>query len=296
MAQYNVYQEDTFPSPFAQAWQNYKNNHIAWVALWCVGLYIFIAIFGPLFSPYPPDLQHPEHVLLPPSWSDEGHVQFLLGTDDLGRDFLSRLLHGTRLTFGSSIIIAFCAMIVGSTLGALAGMSSGLKSSLVNHVLDAILSIPSLLLAIIIIAILGPGFANAIWAVFLALIPQFIHTTRTAIRREKQKEYVTAAKLDGANNWQLLTHAIFPNLVDTMLLYFTFAVSTAMLDIAALGFLGLGAEHSSPEWGNLFRSAVEVLYKGSWLIILPGINMFICLTSINIMGNSIRQALKFRSS
>ncbi len=187
-------------------------------------------------------------------------------------------------------------MIVGSTLGALAGMSSGLKSSLVNHVLDAILSIPSLLLAIIIIAILGPGFANAIWAVFLALIPQFIHTTRTAIRQEKQKEYVTAAKLDGANNWQLLTHAIFPNLVDTMLLYFTFAVSTAMLDIAALGFLGLGAEHSSPEWGNLFRSAVEDLYKGSWLIILPGINMFICLTSINIMGNSIRQALKFRSS
>lgn len=294
MPQNSVYEEDNFPSPFSQAWRNYRRDHIAWVCLWIVIFFTLVAAFGPLISPYSPYTQHPESLLLPPSWNDLGDARFLLGTDDLGRDFLSRLIYGTRLTFGSALVVAFCAMITGATLGAMAGMSKGLKSSFINHLLDAILSIPSLLLAIIIVAILGPGLENAIWAVFLALIPQFIHRTRSAIIQEIQKEYVTAAKLDGANNWQVLTHAIFPNIIDTMLLYFTFAVSTAMLDIAALGFLGLGADPSSPEWGSILRKGIDVLYRASWLVTLPGLNMFICLIAVNIIGNSMRKALKFR--
>ncbi|WP_111979126.1 ABC transporter permease subunit [Algibacillus agarilyticus] len=291
----NIYDEVTSPNPIAQIWRSYKNLHVAWISLWVVMIFSIIALLSPIIAPYSPYEQHPDFLLLPPSWNDAGNVNFLLGTDDLGRDVLSRLLYGTRLTFGSSLIVAFCAMLTGCAMGALAGMSRGIKSSVFNHILDAILSIPSLLLAIIIVAVLGPGLNNTIWAVFLALVPQFIHRTRNAIRQEKNKEYVIATKLDGANDWQLLSHSILPNIVNVIALQFTFAVSVAMLDIAALGFLGLGADPSSPEWGALLRDGIDLLYRASWLVTLPGIAMFICLLAVNIIGSSLEKVLKVQA-
>lgn len=294
MPRNKIYDEHQFPSPFEQTWRDFRSNPIAWTAFCVAMFFVIVALFAPFLVPYSPYQQNPNDMLLPPSWSDNGDVQYLLGTDDLGRDFLSRLIYGTRLTFGSAMVVAFCAMVTGVALGSLAGLSKGIKSSFFNHLLDAILSIPSLLLAIIIVAILGPGLNNTIWAVFLALVPQFVHRSRLAIEKEQKKEYVTAARLDGANDWQILIYSIFPNIVDSLVLQYTLALSTAMLDIAALGFLGLGADPSSPEWGSLLSEGIDLLYRASWLVTLPGINMFLCLLSVNIIGNSLRRSLQHR--
>ncbi|NTS77812.1 ABC transporter permease subunit [Catenovulum sp. SM1970] len=294
MAQ-SIYNETHFPTPLSQIWRNFRNNHIAWISLWIVMVFTVIAILAPILAPYSPYYQNPDQMLVPPSWNANGDADYLLGTDDLGRDFLSRLLHGTQLTFGSAIIVSLCAMLTGSTLGAMAGMSRGFKSSLFNHLLDSILSIPSLLLAIVIVAILGQGLENAVWAVFLALVPHFIHHTRNAIRQELRKEYIIAARLDGANDWQILTRSVLPNILDVVVIQFAFALSTAMLDIAALGFLGLGADPSTPEWGALLHEGIDLLYRASWLVTLPGVFMFMCLLSVNIIGHSLRRAIKFRT-
>ncbi len=295
MPQNDIYNEVEYPGPYQQAWGKFKQNHVSWVCFCIVMFFIFVAVIGPFISPYSPYHQDTGYVLLPPSWQSAGNVHFLLGTDDLGRDVFSRLIHGTSLTFGISLLVAFGALVIGVSLGALAGMSKGIRSSIFNHLLDAILSIPSLLLAVVIVAILGPGLNNTIWAVLLVLIPQFVHRTQIVIRDELKKEYITAARLDGASEFHILKNSIFPNIIESIILQYSLAVSAAMLDIAALGFLGLGAQHGSPEWGAMLSDSIDLIYRASWLAILPGITMFLCLLSVNTVGHGLRNALKHRS-
>ncbi|WP_017446180.1 ABC transporter permease subunit [Gayadomonas joobiniege] len=295
MANNNIYDQNEYPGPYQLTWSKFKSDHPAWVCFYLVMGFIFVALFAPLIAPYSAMAQHPEATLLPPSWQTAGDVSFLLGTDDLGRDLLSRLIYGAQITFGLSLLVALVAMIIGVALGALAGASKGLKSSVFNHFFDTILSIPSLLLAIIIVAVLGPGLSNTIWAVLLVLVPQFVHSTRIAIQAELKKEYVTAARLDGANEWQILKNSVFPNIVETLILQYTLAVSTAIIDIAALGFLGLGAQQGSPEWGAMLSESIDLIYRASWLITLPGVTMFLSLLSVNTVGHGLRHALKSRS-
>lgn len=291
----DIYNEVDYPGPYKQAWNRFKQNHVSWVCFCIVVFFIFVALLAPIISPYSASYQDTQSILLPPSWQNAGDVHYLLGTDDLGRDVLSRLIHGASLTFGISLLVAFAALLIGVSLGALAGMSKGIRSSVFNHLLDAILSIPSLLLAVVIVAILGPGLDNTIWAVLLVLIPQFVHRTQIVIREELKKEYITAVRLDGATEFQILKNSIFPNVIESIILQYSLAVSTAMLDIAALGFLGLGAQHGSPEWGAMLADSIDLIYRASWLAILPGITMFLCLLSVNSVGHGLRNALRHRS-
>lgn len=295
MANHDIYNEVAHPGPYMLAWGKFKSDHVSWISFCVVLFFIALAVLAPIITPYAPLTQHSQDVLLPPSWSNAGDVRYILGTDDLGRDVFSRLVYGCQITFGLSLLTALAAMLVGTALGALAGMSKGIRASIFNHLLDTILSIPSLLLAIVIVAVLGPGLPNTIWAIFLVLIPLFVHRTRQAIQAELKKEYVTAARLDGANNWQILFRSIFPNIVESIILQYTFAVSAAMLDIAALGFLGLGAQQGSPEWGAMLVASIDLIYRASWLTMLPGITMFLCLLSVNAVGHGLRNALKQRS-
>ncbi|WP_143870166.1 ABC transporter permease subunit [Catenovulum sediminis] len=295
MANNDIYNEIQYPGPYQLAWAKFRADHVSWVCFCIVIFFIIVAIFAPLVAPYSPTEQNTDYVLLPPSWQNAGDVHFLLGTDDLGRDVLSRLIYGTQITFGLSLLVALAAMVVGLALGALAGMSKGIRASVFNHLLDTILSIPSLLLAIVIVAALGPGLFNTIWAVFLVLIPQFVHRTRIAVQNEFKKEYVTAARLDGANDFQILISSVFPNIIETIILQYSLAVSAAMLDVAALGFLGLGAQQGSPEWGAMLAGSIDLIYRASWLATLPGVTMFLCLLSVNTVGHGLRNALKQRS-
>lgn len=294
MPRFSLYQEEYHPSPIQFTWLEFKNNHIAVAGLVCLALFVLITLFTPLLAPFDPTYQATGDILIPPAWYDNGGISHLLGTDALGRDMLSRLLHGCRMTFGISVLLVMLAMLIGVGLGAVAGMSKGFRSSFLNHTLDSIKAIPTLLIAIIIIAILGIGLVNSMWAIMLALIPQFVHQTREFVSNEMKKEYVLAATLDGASNTQLFFRSIMPNMGEILVVQSTIALSTAVLDISALGFLNLGAQSPLSELGTMLSEGIEVAYLAPWAIALPGGAIFIMMVSINIVGDGLRSALRNR--
>ncbi|WP_153916045.1 ABC transporter permease subunit [Shewanella sp. TC10] len=286
-----LYQEEQMESPLGQLWHAFASNPFAVAGLWAVIFLLLLVVFGPLLAPFQPEMQNPDAILLPPSWDQAGHVSHFLGTDDLGRDLFSRILHGVRLTFGMSLIVVICALVVGFIIGSLSGMMRGLKSSILGHLLDALLSIPSLLLAILVVAVTGPGLTNVFWAVGIALTPQFVRAIHQAVHEELQKEYVTAAKLDGASQVQIFWYVIMPNVWDVVIIQTTIAISVAILDIAALGFLNLGAQAPSSEWGSMIFQGLSSLLIAPWTITIPGLAILFTVLSINLVGDGLRSAL-----
>ncbi|QLE84984.1 MULTISPECIES: ABC transporter permease subunit [Shewanella] len=291
MPQVNIYQEDDIPSPMRRIWHAFADNPFAFAGLWVVCAFILLAVFGPFIAPYSAEAQDPNALLLPPSWDPAGTVDHFLGTDDLGRDIFSRLLHGAHLTFGMALGIVFASLIVGFVIGAISGMMKGLKSSILSHLLDALLSIPSLLMAILVVAVMGPGLSNVFWAVGIALTPQFIRAIHQAVHEELQKEYVTAARLDGANPLQVFWYVIMPNVWDIVIIQTTLGISAAILDIAALGFLNLGAQAPSPEWGAMVSQGMDNLLTAPWTVTIPGVAILCSVLAINLVGDGLRSAL-----
>ncbi|WP_087024418.1 putrescine export ABC transporter permease SapC [Thaumasiovibrio subtropicus] len=286
----NVYAEDRIPNQWVRAWLNYKQNTLAMFGLWSLLFLMLATISAPLLTPYSATQQLPE-ILLEPSWHPNGKVELFFGTDDLGRDLYSRLMLGTQFTFGASLLVAFAASLVGIAIGVLAGMTRGLLSSTLNHILDTIMSIPSLLLALIVIAFMGTGLPQVMFAVWLALIPRIIRAVYTAVHNEMEKDYIIAARLDGANNLYLLYHSILPNILPVFVTEVTRAISIALLDIAALGFLRLGADASTPEWGTMLGNALEYTYIAPWTVTLPGLAITFSVLVINLVGDGLRQAI-----
>lgn len=286
----SVYQEEHIPTQFERFWRSYKANNLAMFGLWCLVLIVLITLTSYWITPHDPHMQSGE-LLIPPSWDPAGTVEYFLGTDDLGRDILSRLIDGSRLTFGAAVIITLIATVIGCGIGILAGMTRGLLSSTLNHLLDTVMSIPSLLLAIIFVAFLGFGEFNILLAICLALIPRFIRSLYIAVHNEVEKDYVMAARLDGANDSYLLWHSILPNVLPVIAADITMALSIAILDITALGFLGLGAQAPSTEWGAILGDSVELIYLAPWTVTLPGIAIMYTVVMINLVGEGVRQAL-----
>ena len=286
----NVYQEEHIPTQFERFWQSYRSNSLAMFGLWCLALIILITIVAPVITPHDPQAQT-SHLLIPPSWNPAGTVEFFLGTDDLGRDILSRLIKGSQLTFGAALIITAIAASIGCIIGILAGMTKGLLSSTLNHLLDTIMSIPSLLLAIIFVAFLGFGEFNILLAICLALIPRFVRSIYIAVHNEMEKDYIMAARLDGANEFYLLWNSILPNILVIIATEITYAISIAILDITALGFLGLGAQAPSSEWGAILGDSVELIYLAPWTVTLPGLVIMAVVIIVNLVGEGVQQAL-----
>jgi cationic peptide transport system permease protein len=291
MARIKIYQEDNIASPSLRVWQAFSANPASLISLWVVLFLLLLIGFGPLLAPFAPEAQQAHTILMPPSWDIDGHVEHFFGTDDLGRDIFSRILHGVRLTFGMSLLIVTAALGVGFLIGAISGMMKGIKSSILGHLLDALMSIPSLLMAILVVAIIGPGLFNVFWAVGIAMTPQFIRAIHQAVHEELQKEYVTAARLDGANNWQVFWFVIMPNVWDVVIVQTTLAISAAILDIAALGFLNLGAQAPSAEWGSMVLQALDNLLIAPWTVTIPGAAILFSVLSINLVGDGLRSAL-----
>lgn len=286
----SVYQEDKIPTQFERFWRSFRSNSMAMFGLWCLILLLLIMLFAPWLSPYDP-LEQSNHLLIPPSWDPNGNIDYFLGTDDLGRDILSRLIVGSQLTLGAALIVTVVATIIGCTIGILAGMTKGLLSSTLNHLLDTVMSIPSLLLAIIFVAFLGFGELNISLAICLALIPRFIRTVYIAVHTEVEKDYIIAARLDGANNLYLLINSIFPNILAVIAVEVNLALSVAILDITALGFLGLGAQAPSTEWGAILGDSVELIYLAPWTVTIPGFAIMFTVIAVNLVGDGVRRAL-----
>lgn len=294
MKKIRLYYEENNRRPLSLLWRHFLNQHFSIAALLTLIVMFTMAVLAPIVTPHSPYLQNSELLLLPPSWQNNGLVSYPFGTDDLGRDLLSRLMLGASYTFGLALLTTLCSLAIGIVFGALAGMSKGVKSSVFNHLLDLALTIPSLLLAIVIVAVLGPGLVNTVWAVTLALLPQFVHGIRDAIAKQMTQDYVLAYRLDGANDWQILRSVVLPNLWETLTVLFSMALSTAILDIAAMGFLGLGAQAPTPEWGTMVADALDSIYLAPWCVALPGLLIFLTVLSINLVGDGLRVAMQKR--
>ena len=294
MSRFSLYDDEAHPSPWQHTWRAFKSSHIALVGLAVLLLFVFFAFFAPLVAPYNPTYQNTEALLIPPSWAPNGSIAHLFGTDALGRDLFSRIMYGCRVTFGTSLLVVIIAMLVGVTIGTIAGMLSGVRSSVVNHLLDALMAIPTLLIAIIIVGILGSGLVNSMWAITLALIPQFVHHTRSFVRGEMKKDYIQSSTLDGASNLQLFYYSILPNMIEMLVVQGTLALSIAVIDISALGFLNLGAQAPLPELGATLATGLDAGYLAPWNIAIPGVSIFLMVLSITIVGDGLRSALRKR--
>ncbi|MGP1958549.1 MAG: putrescine export ABC transporter permease SapC [Arsenophonus sp. NC-CH8-MAG3] len=291
MSSDNFYREQKMPSTMQIIWRFFSNDIPAMTGFYGVIFLLILTLLGDYLAPYTINQQFLDYQLLPPSWSHYGNVAFFLGTDDLGSDILSRLLIGTASTFGSALVITITTMLVGLMLGCLAGITHGLKSAILNHVLDTLLSIPSLLLAIIIVAFAGSSLKNAIIAIWLALLPKIIRTIYSAVRDELDTEYVLAARLDGASNFYILWYTILPNIIPTLVVEITRTLSVAILDMAALGFLDLGGRLPTAEWGSMLGNSLELIYVAPWTVFLPGAAIMISVLFVNLLGDGLHRAI-----
>jgi dipeptide transport system permease protein len=270
-------------APWRETWNHFRANKGAMVGLCVVVVLVLVAIFADVLAPYSPIELYSQDQLRPPVWAEGGKWEFILGTDAIGRDMLSRLMHGARL----SLMIGFFAAIV----SLIAGVIPGMLDIAIMRLMDIMLALPSLLLAIVIVAILGPSLINAMIAVSIVYVPHFTRLTRSAVLTERAKDYVAASRVSGAGLLRLMFITVLPNCAAPLIVQATLSMSTAILDAAALGFLGLGAQAPTPEWGTMLANAREFIQRAWWIVTFPGIAILVTVLSFNLMGDGLRDAL-----
>ena len=272
-------------------WFYFSENRGAVIGLWVFLFLVIVAIAAPLVAPHSPVEQYRDAFLKPPAWDAEGSWQFLLGTDAVGRDILSRLIYGARFSLFIGFFVVTMAVISGVTLGLIAGFFRGAVDVVIMRIMDVVLAFPSLLLALVMVAILGPGLLNAMIAIAIVLQPHFVRLTRASVMNEASRDYVTSARVAGASPFYLMRHTILPNCLGPVIVQGTLSFSSAILDAAALGFLGLGAQAPTPEWGTMLAEAREFILRAWWVVTLPGLMILITVLAINFMGDGLRDAL-----
>ena len=278
-------------TPWQENWYKLRANKIAIAGLIVLMMLITSAIFAPWIASHAPNEQFIDSLLAPPFWSEGSKAGFVLGTDDLGRDMLSRLLYGARYSLFLGFAIVLISLVTGVAIGALAGMKQGITETVILRLMDIMLAIPAILLAIVIVAILGASLFNAAMAVSIVLLPHFVRITRAAVISEINKDYVLASRLDGTRGWKLLFRTLLPNISAPLIVQATLSFSNAILDIAALGFLGLGAQPPTPEWGTLLSTSREFIETAPWTVTLPGLAILITVLASNLLGDGLRDAL-----
>ena len=286
-----VRQQDARLQIFAEFWHYFSVNTGAVLGLVVFALLILIAVFAPLLAPHAPDDQFRDFFLAPPAWQEGGSTRFLLGTDAVGRDMLSRMIYGSRFSLAIGFVVVTAALISGVILGLLAGYCRGWVDTLTMRVMDIILAFPSLLLALVLVAVLGPGLVNAMIAIAFVLQPHFARLTRAAVMAEKNREYVISAKVAGASHLRLMLVTILPNCIAPLIVQATLSFSNAILEAAALGFLGMGAQPPTPEWGTMLAEAREFILRAWWVVTFPGLAILITVFAINLIGDGLRDAL-----
>jgi dipeptide transport system permease protein len=278
------------PHPWREFWGYFSANNGAVAGLAIVVLVLLMALLAPLIAPLAPDLTDPTVFLVPPSWQAGGSSAHWLGTDAIGRDILSRLIFGARLSLSIGLAVVTLSVIAGTVLGLTAGYFRGVFEVAVMRLMDIILTLPSLLLAIVIVAILGPGLMNAMLAVAIVVLPHYVRITRAAVISEMSKDYVTAARMNGAGHLRLMFNEVLPNCTAPLIVQASLGISAAILDAAALGFLGLGAQPPSPEWGTMLADAREFVLRAWWVVTFPGLAILITVLAFNLLGDGLRDA------
>lgn len=272
-------------------WSAFAENKGAVLGLAVVVAICFVAIFADGLAPHQPIEQFRDAVMAPPVWAEGGSWRFPLGTDGLGRDMLSRLMYGARI----SLFIGLVVMVVSLGLGVVLGLASAFFGSVVDvaitRVMDLIMAVPDLVLAILAVAILGPNLTNTIVAVTIVYMPRYVRLVRASALGERDKDYVTAAKVVGVGPLRLMFSTVLPNCLAPLVVQAALGVSDAILEAAALGFLGLGAQPPTPEWGAMLADSREFIRSQPWIVTFPGLAILITVVAINLMGDGLRDAL-----
>ncbi|RLA63553.1 MAG: ABC transporter permease [Epsilonproteobacteria bacterium] len=254
------------------------------LGLFIIFIFVLLAIFAPIISSHDPSSIYTDFLRISP-FQEKG---FLLGTDDLGRDILSRLLFGSRISLLVGASVVAISLTCGTTLGLLSGYFRGTVDTIIMGVIDVLMSFPSILLAILVISILGPGLNNAMMAVAIVGIPNFTRIVRSSVMVEKNKDYHLAAVSSGASSGRIIFKEIFPNILAPLIVQATLGFSEAILSVAALGFLGLGAQPPLPEWGIMLSDARPFIESNPSMVTLPGLCIFFVLLGFNLMGDGLR--------
>lgn len=279
------------PGRLKEFWRYFRENRGAVIGFYVFVAFLLVAIFAPLIAPFDPTSQNRGATLVPPFWQDGGSLTYVLGTDPLGRDILSRLIHGARYSFLVGSVVVVIAATGGIMTGLIAGFAPRWLDTIIMRIMDIILSIPSLLLALVLVAILGPSLLNAMIAIAIVLQPHYVRLTRAAVMTELSKDYVVSAKVVGAKLPRLMFITVLPNCLAPIIVQAALSFSNAILDVAALGFLGMGAQPPTPEWGTMLAESREFILRAWWVVTFPGLAILITVLSINLMGDGLRDAL-----
>jgi dipeptide transport system permease protein len=279
------------PALLLECWQLFRENSGAMVGLIIIGLLLLVALTAPWLAPHPPAEQYREFLLLPPVWAEGGNWHFILGTDDVGRDILSRIIYGARISLLIGGMVVTLSLTAGVMLGLIAGFFRGVVESLLMRLMDIILALPSLLLAIAIVAMLGPALTHAMMAITIVLLPHYVRLTRASVITETAKDYVIASQAAGAGLLRQMFINVLPNCMAPLIVQATLGFSSAILDAAALGFLGLGAQPPMPEWGTMLADARQFIQRAWWVVTFPGLAILLTVLAFNLMGDGLRDAL-----
>jgi len=277
--------------PFFDQIEKLFKNRTGVAGLIIITLFALTSIIAPAISPHDPDENSLYDQLKPPVWKEGGSTKNLLGTDDLGRDMLSRLIYGARVSLTLGIVSVGIALLCGSILGALAGYYKGWPDNVIMRIMDIILAFPYILLAIVIVAYLGPGLRNAMIAIGVINIPRFARIIRASAIEEYEKDYVTAARAVGASNRRIIFNAIFPNCLSPIIVQASLGFGEAILSGAGLSFLGLGAQPLLSEWGAMIAEGRSMILRAWWVMTFPGIAILFAVLGFNLLGDGLRDAL-----
>jgi peptide/nickel transport system permease protein/dipeptide transport system permease protein len=277
--------------PFFDQLENLLKNKTGVAGLIIITIFVFLALFAPLISPHDPVENALYDQLIPPMWEEGGTAKNILGTDDLGRDVLSRLIFGARVSLMVGLVSVGIAVILGTFFGAIAGYFGGWPDNIIMRIMDIILAFPGILLAIVIVAYLGPGLKNAMVAIGVISIPRFARIVRASVLEENEKDYVLAARAVGARNRRIIFNTVLPNCLAPIIVQASLGFGSAILDAAGLSFLGLGAQPPVPEWGAMIAMGRSMILRAWWVMTFPGIAILLGVLGFNLLGDGLRDAL-----
>ena len=266
------------------------SNKLAIVGMLMIGTVILVALTAPWIASQHPDKNgvyqaFPQDNKLPPS------IDHPMGTDVIGRDMLSLVIYGARISLLVGVFAVSLAIVLGAFLGAVSGFAGGTVDNVIMRIMDIMISFPTVLLALVIVVILGPGLFNAMVAVGIVAVPAFARITRASVLGETGKDYVIAARSVGAGARRVLWRHVMPNTLSPIIVAASLGIATAILDAAALGFLGLGAQPPTPEWGLLLSRNRGYMFTSPWMVFFPGLSIMFLVLGFNLIGDGLRDAL-----
>lgn len=277
--------EEELTPPWKEACLSFYKNRLALAGLGIVIFFIILAIIAPLIAPYSFKEQVLADRMLPPS------SKHWFGTDDFGRDIFSRILYGARISLWVGFFSVLGSVVAGTLLGIVAGYYGRWVDAIISRIFDIMLAFPSILLAIAVVSILGPSLQNALIAIAVINIPNFGRLVRSKVLSVKQEEYIMAARAVGMKDRRILLRHILPNSVSPVIVQATLAIATAIIEAAALGFLGMGAQAPTPEWGKMLADSKNYITQAPWTLFFPGVAIMLTVLGFNLMGDGLRDIL-----